>query len=197
MHNDLSADRGSDTSRFATFYACLAQGAASIELEFELEILSTTAPCCDSYCIIVILLRHETLSAEAVASFISYGFFFLKFIFYFCFFIYLFLFFFSSLCLFIDTEEETRVTCLFVSLVGCRLLLTSLPPLLGLPSLSLSVCRSTCCVYFYLIAFFPTFINCFSTLYSVCHVRIRWKSTIIPCKLLEIVVGNSKSPDLA
>lgn len=63
------------------------------------------------------------------------------------------------------------------------------------PSLSLSVCRSTCCVYFYLIAFFPTFINCFSTLYSVCHVRIRWKSTIIPCKLLEIV-GNSKSPDL-
>lgn len=123
-------------------------------------------------------------------------FFFLKFIFYFCFFIYLFLFFFSSLCLFIDTEEETRVTCLFVSLVGCRLLLTSLPPLLGLPSLSLSVCHSTCCVYFYLIAFFPTFINCFSTLYSVCHVRIRWKSTIIPCKLLEIV-GNSKSPDLA
>lgn len=78
MHNDLSADRGSDTSRFATFYACLAQGAASIEFEFELEILSTTTPCCDSYCIIVILLRYETLSAEAVASFISYGFFFLN-----------------------------------------------------------------------------------------------------------------------
>lgn len=147
MHNDLSADRGSDTSRFATFYACLAQGAASIELEFELEILSTT-PCCDSYCIIVILLRYETLSAEAVASFISYGFFFLNSSFISAFLFICFCFFFSSLCLFIDTEEETRVTCLFVSLVGCRLLLTSLPPLLGLPRcLCLSAVQLVVCIF--------------------------------------------------
>lgn len=59
-----------------------------------------------------------------------------------------FCFFFSSLCLFIDIEEETRVTCLFVSLVGCRLLLTSLPPLLGLPPcLCLSAVQLVVCIF--------------------------------------------------
>lgn len=119
-------------------------------------------------------------------------FFFLKFIFYFCFFIYLFLFFFF-IALPFHWHRRRNSSNLFVCLSRRLSSPTYLPPSPSRsPSLSLSVCRSTCCAYFYLIAFFPTFINCFSTLYSV-----HWKSTIIPCKLLEIVVGNSKSPDLA
>lgn len=124
------------------------QGAASIELEFELEILSTT-PCFVSMSIIVIVTTIRNLVSWGGR--IVHRFFFVKFIFYFSFFIYLFL------CLFIDTEEETRVTCLFVSLIVCRLPLTS--------SLSLSLPVSVCLPFNLLCVFL---FNCiFSNIYKL------------------------------